>query len=105
MRVERVISDNAFAYRHSTVVHSVIDAHGIRQIFIKPHCPRTNGKVERLNWTLAAEWAQARLWTSNNARAAGLTAWLDHYNPDRAHLGIGGKTPIDRINNGRGQHV
>ena len=105
VRVERVISDNAFAYRHSTAFRSVINAHGIRQKFIKPHCPWTNGKVERLNRTLATEWAYAQPWTSNDARAAGLTTWLNHYNLDRAHLGIGRKTPIDRINNGRGQYT
>lgn len=49
VRVERVISDNAFAYRHSAAFRSVIDAYGIQQKFIKPHCPWTNGKVERLN--------------------------------------------------------
>lgn len=102
--VERVISDNAFAYRRSAAFRNVIDAHGITQKFIRPHCPWTNGKVERLNRTLATEWAYTRPWTSNDARRAGLTTWLDHYNLDRAHLGIGGKTPIDRINNGRGQY-
>ena len=103
--VERVISDNAFAYRHSAAFRQVIDAHAITQKFIKPHCPWTNGKVERLNRTLAAEWAYARPWTSNDDRAAGLQDWLDHYNLDRRHLGIGGKTPIDRVNNGRGQYT
>ncbi|HKP08843.1 MAG TPA: IS481 family transposase [Microbacterium sp.] len=102
--VERVISDNAFAYRNSTAFRSVIDAHGITQKFIRPHCPWTNGKVERLNRTLAAEWAYARAWTSNADRAAALPGWLEYYNLDRRHLGIEGKTPIDRINNGRGQY-
>ncbi|WP_288119518.1 integrase core domain-containing protein, partial [Microbacterium sp. 69-7] len=65
----------------------------------------TNGKVERLNRTFATEWAYARPWTSNEDRASGLTTWLDHYNLDRSHLGIGGISPIDRINNGRGQYI
>jgi transposase InsO family protein len=104
VKVERVISDNAFAYRHSAAFRAVIDAHGITQKFIKPHCPWTNGKVERLNRTLATEWAYARPWTSNHERATALQAWLDYYNLDRAHLGIAGKAPIDRINNGRGQY-
>lgn len=102
--VERVISDNAFAYRHSNAFRAVIDAHGITQKFIKPHCPWTNGKVERLNRTLATEWAYARPFTTNTERRAALPIWLDYYNLDRPHLGIGGKTPIDRINNGRGQY-
>lgn len=102
--VERVISDNAFAYRKSAAFHRVIDAHHITQKFIKPHCPWTNGKVERLNRTLTTEWAYARPFTSNAERRAALRAWLDYYNLDRAHLGIGGRTPIDRITNGRGQY-
>ncbi|WP_184750458.1 IS481 family transposase [Microbacterium thalassium] len=101
--VERVISDNAFAYRHSNVFRAVIDTHGITQKFIKPHCPWTNGKVERLNRTLATEWAYSQPWTSNADRTAALPAWLDYYNLDRTHLGIRG-IPIDRVNNGRGQY-
>ncbi len=103
--VERVITNNAFAYRHSTAFKGVIATHHITQKFIKPHCPWTNGKVERLNRTLDTEWAYSRPWTSNAERAAALPAWLDYYNLERAHLGIGGKTPIDRINNGRGQYI
>ncbi|WP_431075732.1 integrase core domain-containing protein [Microbacterium phyllosphaerae] len=75
------------------------------QKFIKPHCPWTNGKVERLNRTLAAEWAYARVYASNTDRAIALPTWLNYYNLDRAHLGIDGTTPIDRINNGRGQYI
>jgi len=104
VRVERVISDNAFAYRHSVVFRAVLDAHGVGQRFIKPHCPWTNGKVERFNRTLAREWAYARAWGSNSDRAMALRPWLDRYNLERSHLGIGGQVPIDRINNGRGQY-
>lgn len=98
VRVERVLSENAFAYRHSAAFRAVINAHDIQHKFIKPHCSWTNGKVERLNRTLATEWAYARPYLSNEE------AWLDYYNVDRAHLGIGGHTPTDRINNGRGQY-
>ncbi|AZN29841.1 IS481 family transposase [Flaviflexus salsibiostraticola] len=105
VRVERVITDNAFAYRKSAAFRGVIDAHGIRQKFIKPHCPWTNGKVERFNRTLAGEWAYARPWDSNTQRTAHLQSWLDYYNLDRPHLGIAGIPPINRINNGRGQYT
>ncbi|WP_157429225.1 IS481 family transposase, partial [Agromyces salentinus] len=104
VRVQRVITDNAFAYRRSAEFRAVSTVHGITQKFIRPHCPWTNGKVERLNRTFASEWAYSRPWASNTERAAALPTWLDHYNLDRTHLGIGGKTPIDRINNGRGQY-
>ncbi|MBB5475113.1 transposase InsO family protein [Cellulomonas hominis] len=104
IQVERVISDNAFAYRNSAVFRQTAADLGIVQKFIRPHCPWTNGKVERLNRTLATEWAYSRIWSSNADRAAALAAWLEHYNMDRPHLGIGGLTPIDRVNNAASQY-
>ncbi len=105
VHIERVISDNAFAYRTSQVFRDAAAELGIVQKFIRPHCPWTNGKVERLNRTLAAEWAYSRPWTSNTDRAEALPTWLRHYNLERPHLGIDGHRPIDRINNAAGQYT
>jgi transposase InsO family protein len=105
IRVERVISDNARNYRVSTVFRSTADQLGIVLKFIKPHCPWTNGKVERLNRTLAREWAYSQIFISNDQRAARLPIWLEHYNLERPHLGIGGQRPIDRVNNATGQYT
>ncbi len=71
-RIERVITDNAFAYRPGTGFAMAVARLGARQKFIRPHCPSTNGKAERLNRTFATEWAYARVWTSNTERAAAL---------------------------------
>jgi transposase InsO family protein len=103
--IERVISDNAFAYRSSRDFKAVVADLGITQKFIRPHCPWTNGKVERLNRTLATEWAYSRIWSTNTERAEALPAWLKHYNLERPHLGIGGQRPIDRVNNAAGQYT
>lgn len=103
--VERVISDNAKNYRLSRDFHATADQLGIALRFIRPHCPWTNGKAERLNRTLAAEWAYSRVFTTNAERAAALPTWLDRYNLDRPHLGIGGQRPIDRVNNPPGQYT
>jgi len=94
--IERVISDNAFAYRHSTEFKNAVAQIGAVQKFIKPHCPWTNGKVERLNRTLATEWAYRQIFTDNQARADALAPWLNYYNTERIHTGIGG-TPINRV--------
>jgi transposase InsO family protein len=104
-KIERVITDNAFAYRHSTAFRAAVADLGARQKFIRPHCPWTNGKVERLNRTLATEWAYAQTYTSNNDRAAQLPTWLQYYNLTRPHLGIGGRPPIDRVNNAASQYT
>ena len=93
--IERLLTDNAWAYRHS--LRSVCEAHGIVQRFIKPHCPWQNGKVERFNRTLQAEWAYRQAFTTNDARTAALDPWLEHYNTRRHHSAIGGRPPVSRL--------
>ena len=94
-RIERVMTDNAWAYRYS--LREVCSALGARQKFIRPHCPWQNGKVERLNRTLATEWAYRQPFTSNQARAAALAPWIEHYNTQRRHSSLGGKPLISRL--------
>ncbi|MCS0498040.1 IS481 family transposase [Protaetiibacter mangrovi] len=95
-RVEGIISDNAFAYRKSHDFGSAVAALGLKQLFIKPHCPWQNGKVERFNRTLAQEWAYRQPFTSNSERAAALAPFLEHYNTDRIHTAHG-QTPASRV--------
>jgi len=78
-------------------IADAVAAIGARQLFIKPHCPWQNGKVERLNRTLATEWAYRQPYASNDQRTAALAPWLDYYNNERHHHGIGGQTPISRV--------
>ena len=94
-RIERVMTDNAWAYRHS--LKAVCGQLGARQKFIRPHCPWQNGKVERLNRTLATEWAYRQVFTSNTDRTAALAPFLEHYNTDRRHSALGGKPPASRL--------
>jgi transposase InsO family protein len=94
-RIERVMTDNAWAYQHS--IKSVCAHLGARQKFIKPHCPWQNGKVERLNRTLATEWAYRQAFTSNDQRAAALAPWIEHYNTRRRHSALGGSPPVSRL--------
>jgi transposase InsO family protein len=93
--IERIMTDNAWAYRWS--LREVVAELGARQKFIKPHCPWQNGKVERLNRTLATEWAYRQAFTTNHERAAALAPWLEHYNTERRHSALGGKPPISRL--------
>jgi transposase InsO family protein len=95
--IERVISDNAFAYRHSVAFHNAVAALGAQQRFIKPHCPWTNGKVERFNRTLQTEWAYRQPFTTNTARTEALAPWLEHYNHERSHTALDGHPPTSRV--------
>ena len=94
-RIQRLITDNTWAYRYS--LREVCTSSGIKQKFIKPHCPWQNGKVERLNRTLQTEWAYRRVFTSNDQRAAALNPWLEHHNNERRHSALGGQPPISRL--------
>jgi transposase InsO family protein len=94
-RIERLMTDNAWAYRYS--LREVCAAHQIKQKFIRPHCPWQNGKVERLNRTLATEWAYRQVFTSNDDRTAALAPWLEYYNTERRHSALGGKPPTSRL--------
>lgn len=96
-RIERVMTDNAFAYRNSHAFQDAVAAIGARQKFIKAHCPWQNGKVERYNRTLATEWAYACMYASNTERTTALAAWVEQYNTERHHTALGGATPISRV--------
>jgi transposase InsO family protein len=89
------MTDNAWAYRWS--LRGVCAELGIRQKFIKPHCPWQNGKAERYNRTLTTEWAYRHPYASNTDRTAALAPWLEHYNTQRRHTALGGQPPISRL--------
>jgi len=95
--IERVITDNHLSYKRSRDMREAITVLGARHLFIKPHCPWQNGKVERYNRTLAAEWAYRQPFTTNTARTAALAPWLDYYNNQRRHTALAGQPPISRL--------
>jgi transposase InsO family protein len=95
--IERVITDNHLSYKRSNDVRDAITTLRARHLFIKPHCPWQNGKVERYNRTLAAEWAYHQPFLTNTARTTALAPWLEHYNNQRRHSALGGLPPISRV--------
>jgi transposase InsO family protein len=95
--IQSVMTDNAWAYRYSADLRSVCADLGAKQIFIKPHCPWQNGKVERLNRTPQPEWAYRQNFATNTERTAALAPWLEHYNTRRRHSALGGLPPVSRL--------
>jgi transposase InsO family protein len=102
--VQRILSDNAKAYRTSRVFTTTAAQLGVAQRFIRTRRPQTNGKVERFNRTLLEEWAYAHPYTTNQQRTAALDTWLHTYNHHRAHTALGGHPPIHRVNNPPGHY-
>jgi transposase InsO family protein len=103
--VERVMTDNALAYRRSAAWRHALDELGARACFTRRYRPQTNGKAERFNRTLLEEWAYQRPFTSNKERAAALPGWLHTYNHHRSHTALGGHPPITRVNNAAGHYT
>ncbi|WP_159931038.1 MULTISPECIES: IS481 family transposase, partial [Nocardia] len=101
--VERVLSDNGSCYRSKTWTAACLEL-GITAKRTRPYRPQTNGKIERFHRTMAAEWAFARHYRSEQARRAALPAWLHTYNHHRQHTAIGRQTPISRLTNLPGQY-
>jgi transposase InsO family protein len=97
VRVQAVMTDNHWSYTRSTSLRELLTETGIAQLLIKPHCPWQNGKVERFNRTLQAEWAYRHVFTSNDQRSAALAPWLNDYNTHRRHSALGGQPPISRL--------
>jgi transposase InsO family protein len=93
-RIETIMTDNAKAYLYS--IGEAVKELGAKQIFIRPHCPWQNGKVERFNRTLQHEWAYRQHFNSSADRTAALAPWLEHYNTERNHSAVGGP-PISRV--------
>lgn len=96
-RIEQVITDNHLSYRRSTAVAAVIKELNATHLFIKPHCPWQNGKVERYNRTLQSEWSYRRVFPSNTDRAQALAPWVEFYNTQRRHSALDGLPPVSRL--------
>jgi transposase InsO family protein len=106
-RIERVMTDNAMAYRRSTAWRQALLELAAQPRFTRSYRPQTNGKAERFNRTLADEWAYIRPFDSSADRAAALPGWLHTYNHHRSHTALGGHPPISRttVSNGAGHYT
>lgn len=100
--VLRVLTDNGSCYR-SKAFNAALGTH-VKHKFTRPYRPQTNGKIERFHRTLAFEWAYARHYESDAARAATYQAWIHDYNHHRPHTALGGQSPIDRAHNVSGKN-
>lgn len=92
--IQRLITRNAWQYRHGAKLREVLADRRIAYKFIRPLCPWQNGKVERFSRTLASGWAYRQLFTSNTERTNAFGPWLIDYNALRRHSALGGDPPI-----------
>jgi transposase InsO family protein len=102
IRIERVLTDNGTNYKLQ--FDAAVGRLGARHKRTRRYRPQTNGKAERLIKTLLDEWAYARPYRTNAERAAALPLFVDFYNRRRPHTALGGRSPLDVVNNVSGDH-
>lgn len=104
-RIERVLTDNAWAYRKGLAWKAVLTDLGASGKLTRACRAQTNGKVERFNRTLLDEWAYLQPYTSDQERTKALTEFLHTYNHHRCHTALDGHPPISRVNNPADQYT
>ena len=67
-RIDRVMTDNAMAYRRSQAFADALAQIGAAHKLIRPYRPQTNGKVERFHQTLLGGWAYKQPYDTNAAK-------------------------------------
>ena len=104
IRIDRVLTDNGSPYR-SHAYRDLVTSLGARHKRTRPYRPQTNGKAERVIQTLLREWAYGRSYTTNREREDALPVFVDFYNRRRPHTALGGRSPLDAVNNVPGDHT
>ena len=94
--VHRILSDDGSAYR-SRLFARTLRRVGIKHSRTRPYRPRTNGKVERWIRTVLTECLYLEVFGNGRQRRLALDRFIGYYNGVRPHLGIGGRTPRQRL--------
>ena len=100
VKIRRVLTDNGSAFRSKQFAQAC-DELDIRHKFTRAYRPQTNGKAERFIQSALREWAYGFTYQHSRQRTAALDYWNHHYNWHRPHQGIGGVTPMSRLNKSR----
>jgi transposase InsO family protein len=70
---------------------------GIKHLLTAPRSPTTTGKVERFHRTLRQEFLTGKVFDDVAHAQVQLDAWVETYNHDRPHQGIGMVAPWERF--------
>lgn len=97
---EEILTDNGAQYvtwRGTSQFTKELQKQGIRQIVAAPRRPQTLGKIERFWGTLWRECVETSVFVDLADAQARIGHFIDYYNFQRTHSGIGGLVPADRF--------
>jgi transposase InsO family protein len=89
--------------REQTRFQEYLDDQKIEHIVAEPHSPQTQGKVERLIQTIREELLSRVKFTGFEDAQGQIRSYVQSYNVDRPHQGIGGSRPADRFHGVAGE--
>jgi transposase InsO family protein len=96
---EEVLTDNGSQYvtwRGKSAFAKELQKRGIRHLVSRPKHPQTLGKVERFWGTLWRECVETAVFMDLGDAQRRVGLFIDHYNFQRPHQGIGSVVPADR---------
>lgn len=93
--IRQIQTDNGPEFATDFSFH--LDRQGIHHRRIKPRTPRLNGKVERSHRTDEEEFYSRQRFEDIQDLKVKLSEWEKHYNLERAHMGLNGQTPVERL--------
>jgi len=97
---QEVLTDNGSQYvtwRGKSAFSKELEKRGVRQVVASPRHPQTLGKIERFWGTLWRECVEAAVFLDLGDAQRRIGLFIDHYNFQRPHRGIGGLVPADRF--------
>lgn len=100
-KMEELLTDRGFVFyswRGVNRFEQYLEAQRIDHTHARPHHPQTLGKVEALNRRIQSELFGQTHFSSSEQAMSALKKWVDHYNYQRPHQGLGGfLVPAERF--------
>jgi len=100
-KMEEILSDRGFVFYSwsgCNRLEKYLETEGIHQAHARPHHPQTLGKVEATNKQLQKELLRRQHFDSVAEAEEAIGKWVDSYNYQRTHQGLGGLlVPADRF--------
>lgn len=100
-KMEELLTDRGFVFyswRGINRFERYLEFQGIDHTHARPHHPQTLGKVEALNRRIQSELFATHHFSTARQAADAVGKWVEHFNYERPHQGLGGLlTPAERF--------
>lgn len=100
-KMQEILTDRGFVFyswRGVNRFERYLELEGIDHTHARPHHPQTLGKVEACNRRIKEELFDRERFLNTHDADAAIDRWINHYNYERTHQGLGGLlVPAERF--------